>query len=247
VEAWGTEIVIKENPEKTFEKAPYFTEHVRKYLEQKYGRDSLYKGGLKVYTTLNLDMQRKAQAAVRKGLLELDKREGYRGPLKHLPPNQREAFKEGLAEKEALFSSGVGDVVQGVIEKVDEIGNEAVVSLGTKLGILPISEMRWARKPNSEVSSTGSSVKNVRDVLRAGDVVLVQIKEEAPKPYDWKVSLEQEPEVQGALFCMETASGKVKAMVGGHHFSESQFNRAVQARRQPGSHPNRLSGAALIE
>jgi penicillin-binding protein 1A len=132
------------------------------------------------------------------------------------------------------------------IEKVDEIGNEAVGSLN-KTGDLTVSEMRWARKPNSEVSSTGSSVKNVRDVLRAGDVVLVQIKEEAPKPYDWKVSLEQEPEVQGALFCMETASGKVKAMVGGHHFSESQFNRAVQARRQPGSSFKPIIYAAALD
>ena len=160
----------QENPEKTFEKAPYFTEHVRKYLEQKYGRDLLYKGGLKVYTTLNLDMQRKAQAAVRKGLLELDKREGYRGPLKRLPPEQREPFKKSLAKNQA-FPLAWGTLSQGVIEKVDETGNEAVVSLGTKLGILPVSEMRWARKPNAEVSSTGSSVKNVRDVLRTGDVV----------------------------------------------------------------------------
>jgi penicillin-binding protein 1A len=246
VEAWGTEIVINENPERTFEKAPYFTEHVRKYLEQKYGRDLLYKGGLKVYTTLNLDMQRKAQAAVRRGLLELDKREGYRGPLKRLPPEQREPFKRGLAKNQE-FPLGVGDVVQGVIEKVDEIGNEAVVNLGTKLGILPVSEMRWARRPNPEVSSNESSVKNVRDVLRAGDVVLVQIKEEAPRPYDWKVSLEQEPDVQGALFCMETATGKVRAMVGGHHFSESQFNRAVQARRQPGSSFKPIIYAAALD
>jgi penicillin-binding protein 1A len=244
LEAWAAEILIKENPEKTFEKAPYFTEHVRKYLEQKYGRELLYKGGLKVYTTLNLDMQRKAQAGVRKGLLELDKREGYRGPLKRLSPEQRESFKKGLVQSQA---PSVGDVVQGVVEKVDEIGNEVAVSLGRKLGVLPLSEMRWARKPNPETSYGESPVKNVRDVLQTGDVVLVQIKEEAPKPYDWKVSLEQEPEIQGALFCMEAATGKVRAIVGGHHFSESQFNRAVQARRQPGSSFKPIIYAAALD
>ncbi len=247
VEAWGTEIVVNENPENTFEKAPYFTEHVRKYLDQKYGRDLLYKGGLKVHTTLDLDMQRKAQAALRKGLLELDKREGYRGPLRHLPPEQAESFKRGLAEKHASTPPGVGEAIPCLVERVDETRNEAVVNLGTALGILPVSEMRWARKPNPEVSHVEGSVKGVHHVLRAGDVVLVQIKEEAPPPFGWTVSLEQEPEVQGAVFCMEAATGKVRAMVGGLHFSESQFNRAVQARRQPGSSFKPIIYAAALD
>jgi penicillin-binding protein 1A len=247
VEAWAAEIVIEENPERPFEKAPYFTEHVRKHLEQKYGRDLLYRGGLKVYTTLDLDMQRKAQAGLRRGLLELDKREGYRGPLRRLPREQRESFKKELAKNHASSPPGVGDVVQGLVERVDEIGNEVVVNLGTKLGILPFSEMRWARKPNPEVAHNETSAKNVRDVLQSGDVVLVEIKEEAPKPYEWKVSLEQEPEAQGALYCMEAATGRVRAMVGGHHFSESQFNRAVQARRQPGSSFKPIIYAAALD
>ena len=235
LEAWATEIVIKEKPENTFEKAPYFTEHVRKYLEQKYGRDLLYKGGLKIHTTLHLDLQRKAQAAVRKGLLELDKREGYRGPLKRLSVEQRGSFRRSLAASQASFPSRAGDVAQGLVEKVDEAGNEVVVNLGSKEGVLSVSDMRWARKPNPEVSHGESPVRNVRDVLQAGDVVLVRIKEEAPESGGWKLALEQEPEVQGALFCMEAATGLVRAMVGGQQFSESQFNRAVQARRQPGS------------
>jgi penicillin-binding protein 1A len=122
-----------------------------------------------------------------------------------------------------------------------------VVNLGTKLGILPVSEMRWARKPNPEVAYNETSVRNVRDVIQSGDVVLVQIKEDAPAPHEWKVSLEQEPEVQGALFCMETATGKVKAMVGGHRFFESQFNRAVQAKRQPGSSFKPIIYAAALD
>jgi membrane carboxypeptidase/penicillin-binding protein len=70
--------------EKVFDRAPDFAEHVRRYLENKYGRDMLYRQGLKVYTTVNLSMQKAAESALRKGLLELDKREGYRGPLRHL-------------------------------------------------------------------------------------------------------------------------------------------------------------------
>ncbi len=246
-EAAGAEIRLNLSPENTFEKAPYFTEHVRKHLEQKYGRDLLYRGGLKVYTTLNLDMQRKAQGAVRQGILELDKREGYRGPLKRLGPAEREAFKREGALKHASEPPRVDDVVQGLIEKVDDQQNEVVVAIGERLALLPLPEMNWARKPDPDVPSHNAVLKSVRGVFQAGDVVLVRIKDALPKPYEWMVSLEQEPEVQGALICMEPGSGRVKALVGGRDFSLSQFNRAVQARRQPGSSFKPIIYAAALD
>ena len=79
-----------------FKKAPYFTEYVRRYLMKRYGRDLLYRGGLKVFTTVNLRMQQVARKALRKGLAELDKREGYRGPLKNLSPEEITAILEYL-------------------------------------------------------------------------------------------------------------------------------------------------------
>jgi penicillin-binding protein 1A len=234
-EAAAAEIKLNISPENTFEKAPYFTEYVRKYVEQKYGRDLLYRGGLKVYTTLNMDMQRQAQAAVKKGLLELDKREGYRGPLKHLETAEREPFRREWATKFASEPPRVDDVVQGLVEKIDNQKNEVVVSIGDRLAVLPLSEMNWARKPDPDVAYHAAVLKSVKGVFQEGDVVLVRIEQPMAKPYDWMVSLEQEPEVQGALLCLEAGTGRVKAMVGGRDFSQSQFNRAMQARRQPGS------------
>jgi penicillin-binding protein 1A len=246
-EGAAAEIKLNMSPENTFEKAPYFTEYVRKYIEQKYGHDLLYRGGLKVYTTLNLETQREAQAAVRQGLLELDKREGYRGPLKHLQAAERESFKREWARKYATEPPRVGDVVQGLIEEIEDQKKEVVVSIGERLAVLPLSEMNWARKPDPDVPYHAALLKSVKGVFQVGDVVLVKTKEPTSKPYDWMVSLEQEPEVQGALFCMETGTGRVKALVGGRDFSLSQFNRAIQARRQPGSSFKPIIYAAALD
>ncbi|MBW1765116.1 MAG: transglycosylase domain-containing protein, partial [Deltaproteobacteria bacterium] len=99
-EAFEKEIVLKEKEENYFARTPYFTEHIRKYLEEQYGKDLLYSGGLKVYTTLDLDMQMIAQAAVIKGLDDLDKREGYRGPLRSIvDPAEMETFREECRKK----------------------------------------------------------------------------------------------------------------------------------------------------
>ncbi len=92
--ALNAPLQIQAPTENVFEKAPYFTEHVRRYLIERYGRDVCYRGGLKVYTTVNVAMQRMAQEALSNGLSDLDKREGYRGPLRHLPPCQGRATAE---------------------------------------------------------------------------------------------------------------------------------------------------------
>lgn len=232
VEAFASEIALAENQENPFFKAPDFTEHVRRYLESKYGRDMLYRGGLKVYAAVNLGMQKAADSAVQKGLLELDKREGYRGPLRNLAAEEREAYRQKRAEALESNPPQIGEVLEGLVEKVDDEHKEVTVSLGNKTGILPLSEMKWARKPDPDVPYYATGLKSPGQVLKAGDVVLVRLQDMGPP---WRLSLEQEPVVQAALFCMEPFTGSVKAMVGGRDFSASQFNRATQARRQPGS------------
>jgi penicillin-binding protein 1A len=118
------------------------------------------------------------------------------------------------------------------------------VSVGDKVGLLPLSEMKWARKPNPDVPYYATSIKNPGQALKEGDVILVRILDiNSP----WRLSLEQEPVVQGALFCMEPATGRVRAMVGGRDFSASQFNRAIQARRQPGSAFKPIIYAAALD
>jgi penicillin-binding protein 1A len=243
-EALAAEISLATHPENPFEKAPDFTEYVRRYLENKYGRDVLYRGGLKVYTTVNLEMQRAAETALRRGLMELDKREGFRGPLHNLAPEERDTYRRERTEALRDQSLHAGDIVEGLVERVDDENKEVWISIGDKEGLLPLSEMRWARKPNPEVPYYATSVKKPSEALKEGDVVLVRIVETG---HPWRLSLEQEPVVQGALFCMEPHTGRVRAMVGGRDFSTSQFNRAIQARRQPGSAFKPIIYAAALD
>ncbi|MBN1850710.1 MAG: PBP1A family penicillin-binding protein [Deltaproteobacteria bacterium] len=249
-DALENEIIIAKKEDNPFEKAPYFTEHIRRYLDQKYGADLLYGGGLKVYTTVNLNMQHAAQAAVTKGLLELDKREGYRGPLQILSGDQIDEFIN--ESRKTFFENPIAihSVVKGIVTHVDDEKNEVHVALGEDSGILPLMEMNWARKPNPEEPYYSVDIKRPSQVLRKGDVILCRIIgkiEDTESPYQWQVSLEQEPEVQGALLAMEMKTGWVKAMVGGRSYSVSQFNRAVQSRRQPGSAFKPLIYAAALD
>jgi len=242
--AFAFEIVLAKNPENPFLKAPDFTEHVRRYLESKYGRDMLYREGLRVHTTVNLDMQKAAESAVIKGLLELDKREGYRGPLRNLATGEREPYRQKQGEILKEKPPRIGGVVEGLVEKVDDENKEVRVAVGDKVGLLPLSEMKWARKPNPDVPSYATGIKSPGQALKEGDVILVRVLD-TKSP--WRLSLEQEPVVQGALFCMEPETGRVRAMVGGRDFSVSQFNRATQAKRQPGSAFKPIIYAAALD
>ncbi len=234
-DALDAPLKIETVTDNTFEKAPYFTEHIRRYLLAKYGRDLLYHGGLKVHTTVNLKIQGAAREALRKGLSELDKREGYRGALRHLALEEVPDFKTDVIEEHASTPPEIGSVVKGLVESVDDENEEVVVWIGEGLGRLPLSRMEWARRPNTTVAYYSRSVKKPSEALKKGDVILVRLFDKGVTPFVWEVSLEQTPEVQGALFCMSTETGEVQAMVGGRDFTVSQFNRAIQSRRQPGS------------
>lgn len=234
-EALAVQLDIREETENTFEKAPYFTEYVRRRLLKTYGRELLYRGGLKVMTTVNLKMQQAAREALNEGLAELDKREGYRGPIRNIPPEEISVFVAESIKKIDAGTLGPGSVVEGVVEEVNDTKKEVIVLVGTDACRLPLSEMKWARKPDPDVPYYASKVREPSSVLKRGDVILVRILEKSKPPFAWEVSLEQTPGVQGALFCMIPETGEVKAMVGGRDFAVSQFDRATQARRQPGS------------
>jgi len=248
-EALAQEIQVRHVQDTPFKKAPYFTEYVRQYLERTYGRDRLYRGGLKVYTTLNLEMQAAARRAIEKGTLELDKREGYRGPLRHLAPGEVEAFNRSVAEKLESRPPAVGDVLEGVVQEVDREKKRVIVRVGNRTGVIALKDMKWARKPNPKVAYYNVVVKDPGKVLKVRDVVLVRIKEEGASvsPFDWALTLEQKPMIQAALLCMEPFTGKIRAMVGGRDYYESQFNRAIQSRRQPGSAFKPIIYAAALD
>ncbi|MBW1779456.1 MAG: penicillin-binding protein 1A [Deltaproteobacteria bacterium] len=263
--ALNTPLDIQSEGENVFERAPYFTEHVRRYLLKKYGKDLLYRGGLRVYTTLNLKMQVLAREALNKGLAELDKREGYRGPVKHLSEEEAVGFRLKAIDEFLSAPPEPGAVVEGLVAKVDDEKKEVTIQLGEETARIPLKEMKWARKPNKKIPYYAARVRKPSNVLRPGDVVLVRILKKydetasdaepgkggpesgKPEGFSWEVSLEQVPVIQGAMVCMAADTGEVKAMVGGRDFRTSQFNRAIQARRQPGSAFKPLIYAAALD
>jgi penicillin-binding protein 1A len=234
-EALRADLHIQPHQEQYPLKAPYFTEYIRQTIEREYGRYALYTGGLRVYTTVNLPMQMAAERATESGLKELDEREGFRGPVGKLSPDEVAQFNEQLAERLTKSPLEVGAVVEGIVTEVDSRNKQTLVQMGDQCGVLPLSNMRWARMVDSETAYFEGELKDPADVLAPGDIILVKTIERAKGSPGWILSLEQEPAVQAGLICLEAKTGHVKAMVGGLDFAKSQFNRAVQARRQPGS------------
>jgi penicillin-binding protein 1A len=247
-EALAVKLDIKPRRNIYVEEVPYYTEHVRRAAEAKYGADALYTQGLQIYTAVNVDLQKAAEQEVYKGLQDLDKRQGYRGPLRSVPPAEIEAVaSEQQAEIDRL-GLDPGATVPAVVAQVSDAGKTVSVRLGREQAVIALADMDWARKPNPEVAHTDARVRQPSSVLKPGDVILVKVKERPKAAREpWRVALEQEPLVQGALLCLEIGSGRVRAMVGGRDFTENQFNRAIQARRQPGSSFKPIIYAAALD
>ena len=202
--------------------APHFLEEVRKYLEREYGSQRIYQGGLRVYTTLDPQMQAAANEAVGKGLRRLDlKARGFVRPTASVL--QEGAFPDPVHLEEWDWPIAAGDVVRGVVLASER--TLAVVQIGEYRARVGPQEIAWTRRTN------------VAEVLPAGTIApfLIESLSEAGERKDARVTLEQEPEVQGALVALDVKTGAVRAMVGGYDFERSKFNRATQALRQVGS------------
>ena len=128
-----------------------------------------------------------------------------------------------------------GQVVNGVVIAVDDQNKTVMVRIGKIFGSIDIKNMRWARKPDPEVAYYQARVGRPGEVLATGDVIQVSVIKKKAEENIYELSLEQTPKAQSALMCIESETGNVKVMVGGRDFRKSQFNRAVQSRRQPGS------------
>ena len=246
-EAINTPLDIKPRRNLYIEKVPFYTEHVRRYLEKKYGTDMLYTQGLKVYTAVNIDMQKAAREQIQKGLFELDKREGFRGPLQHLRTEQIESFCQSLQaelEKKPLQKDAL---VKAVVIAVSDTKKTVTVRMGNARGVIALADMQWARKPDLALAYYEAKIKRPSQALAVGDVIWVRLKEQKADNGPWAVSLEQIPVAQSALMCIEAQSGMVKAMVGGRDFRQTQFNRAIQSRRQPGSAFKPIIYAAALD
>jgi penicillin-binding protein 1A len=221
----------------------YFLEYIRKHLEDEYGVDMVYKGGIKVYTTLNRDMQDAAVAALKEGLRTLDKRQGFRGVLEHKEIDAEKEMEERGKSKNVIILPG--DLMTATVLKV--ASSVATVKTRGIIGKLFISDADWARKV---VDSRGKVTKRfetfrLTDILKAGDIINVRVKD--VKGEEPLFSLEQEPLVQGALVSIEVSTGYIRAIVGGYDFNKSEFNRAVFAKRQAGSAFKPIVFAAAID
>jgi penicillin-binding protein 1A len=209
--------------------APYFVEYVRQLLVAKYGETMVYKGGLQVYTTLNLAMQKAAESAFLAGVRELDKREGWRGPRRTVDLGTLQLPTTASTERPLQ----PGDRTEGIVLKAAK--DHYLVQVGAVTGKLDFEDMAWAKRvlkgPDPGVDFLVNP--NLRQLLKPGDVIEVGMKK-APKG-GMQLTLEQMPIVDGGLIAIDPKDGAIKAMVGGYDFSRSEYNRAVQAHRQPGS------------
>jgi penicillin-binding protein 1A len=201
--------------------ADYFTEDTRKYLENKYGDNLLYKGGLKVFTTLNGETQRWAEDALKEGLRALDKRRGWRSrdKLFNLAESDLDRSTYQLPGWGKMRVEP-GQIVEGVVMEVGR--SKAIVRVAAFQGDMPASAAKW----------TG---KSLPALFRSGDVAWFRIMSMDGAKKKLTLGLEQEPLVEGAMLVVENKTGEIKAMVGGYAFEKSKFNRAMQALRQTGS------------
>lgn len=220
-------------------KAPYFVEHIRQFLQDTYGSKKMYRDGLSVYTTLNMDYQEVAQQAIRENLLIADKRYGYRGPLGTVELSQNPLVIQTTLrelngfEEDENAGPEQGAILKGAVLEVTD--DDVLVGLGKDEGIIELKDMDWARKPNIRVDGRWAKISSPKRALSKGDLILVKVLGPREEDMRWSLSLEQEPAVEAGLISLEAGTGHIKAMVGGYNFSKSQFNRAVQALRQPGS------------
>ena len=222
--------------------ADFFAEEVRRNLLAAYGEKGLYEGGLTVSTTLDPAIQAVADKSLREGLIAYDRRHGWRGPYAKIADMAvwEEEFAR-IAQRRPLF--GPPGWQLAVVTKVEaqsaSIAGLADGGTNPETGTVPFAEMTWAR-PTLANQTVGGGPGRPANVVSVGDVIVVE-KVEKPdganaKPYPPKTySLRQVPNVEGGVVVMDTQTGRVLAMSGGWSYGRSQFNRAVQAARQPGS------------
>jgi penicillin-binding protein 1A len=294
--------------------AAYFTEEVRRTLFDRFGGELVLEGGLTIETTLDGDLQRAAMQAVQTGLVDLDHRQGYRGPIRRVAPSDiadervrlaeanelvpempdpatpldsiepadslepeepielEESIDEAPSELPGEVASELPDAAEqaatarsilaeeggallGVVTSVDKKSQSARVAFAPEVeGIVQLEDVKWARVPDPNRSPY--SVRSIGEVFTEGDVTRFAAAhsepaeaeaEDSDEPAEIRVTLDQTPEVQGALFSIDAATNEVIALVGGRDYGQSEFNRVTQARRQPGSAFKPLIYAAALD
>jgi len=222
----------------------YFAEEVRRELIGRFGEKAVYEGGLTVRTSYAPVYQKMAETAFRQGLVDYDRRHGWRGPLAHLPSGA--AAQGALAGTADPPGAGTGTNWQLAAVTAIDTGGATLALKDGGGGRIPLAELRWAR-PTLDDQRLGAGVRQVRDAVNPGDIVLVEPVAAATPArgrngavaananHGPSYALRQIPDVGGGVVAMDPKTGRVFALVGGWSFQQSQFNRATQAKRQPGS------------
>ena len=230
--ATATPLITRKRQKTEYVTAEYFAEEVRRKLVKLYGEDVLYRDGLVVRTTLDPNYQSIADNSLRNGLLAYDRRHGWRGSLTNIKP--LEDWLDALSKVSPPKALGAWRLA--VVTKIFSKRAEIVVDDGS-IGLIPFAEIKWAR-PWVKGQLLGPIVKTVEDVLKVGDVVPVELalfaKDGSAYP-SGIYHLRQIPEIEGAVVALDPHTGRILAMSGGFSYERSQFNRVIQARRQPGS------------
>jgi len=252
-------LTVHQPPDVFRERSPYFAEHVRRDISKRYGDKALWEGGLEIETTLVPWVDEAAQENVDFSLRKLDKRQGWRGPVAHLNGAMAQEFRRRASARYGATTPVEDRLYLGLVESTGS--GKAQVRVGDKIYPLPPSGMDWAFPYSTVDSTNGKTLSSTNSVLHPGDVVWVtplhrsHLRRFSDWTYDsanevqWlpaydernqqhgpmALRLEQTPKVQSSLYAYDHQTGYVVAMVGGLDFDRSEFNRVVQACRQPGS------------
>ena len=241
-EAVSQPLELQRMPDPSWQVGPYYLEEVRRRLIEMFGEEKVYEGGLVVQTPTSFKHLSAAQNALRQGLEDSAKRRGWRDPLDNMEPEMQEGFlMQQVLDPEELEK---GQWLKVLVTDVESSG--ADVRFGEFQGRIDVSTMEWARTPDP--SKAPEEVRAIRDatrILKPGDIVWASLQQKPEpgelmeegslEPMVLDMALEQEPEVQGAIYSLDPRTGDVLALAGGYDFQQSHFNRAIQARRQPGS------------
>ena len=218
----------------TTEATSHYVEHVRRYLIKKYGSEVLYQGGLKVFLAMDLNYQTFAHESLRKGILELTKRQGFHGAKSENSHNNSmlsdNSTQGNTVKIDSLF---LGNIVAGIVKEVSK--EKVSVELGESSGILEWNNISTWKNGNVLKDKRPTKISNPAEIFSVGDEIQVRLADYDSKNNYFRLQLYQEPLVNGALLAMDPKTGEVLSMTGGYRYGESEFNRAIQARRQPGS------------
>lgn len=217
----------------------YFAEQVRREIVGKYSENRLYEGGLSVRTTLDIELQKMAHKSLREGLVAYDRKQGWGGPVASIKLEDDWGVETGKLK-------GLFDVPEWRLAVVLEVSKtqakiglqppytvSGALSEKRQTGVIPLKEMQWAKWGRGR--RKGRKVRRPSDILTPGDVIYVEKIKGHAEESNPIYSLQQIPRVSGAMVVMDPVTGRVLALVGGFSFASSEFNRATQAHRQPGS------------